>query len=75
MSFTGFYLFNVFWVGEVVFLIIILRPPDENLDFKHVVCGLCCWPKCEQDYVKAPSVNRTLMIEPNCEKEKTVFNI
>jgi len=79
VSFTGFYLFIYLFIfggeGEVVFLIIILRPPGENLDFKHVVYGLCCRPKCEQDYVKVPSVNKTLMIEPNCEKKKTIFNI
>jgi hypothetical protein len=28
------------------------------------------WCKCEHEYIIAPSVNRTLMIEPNCEKEK-----
>jgi hypothetical protein len=35
----------------------------------NTICDLSHWLKCEQVFVIAPSVNRTLMIEPNCEKK------
>jgi hypothetical protein len=36
---------------------------------------MCHWCKCEHEYVIAPSVNRTLIVEPNCEKEKNNFKL
>jgi hypothetical protein len=28
---------------------------------------MCCWFKCEHEYATIPSVNKALMIRPNCE--------
>jgi hypothetical protein len=36
---------------------------------------MCHWYKHEHEYVIAPSVNRTLMIEPNCEKDILNFKL
>jgi hypothetical protein len=38
----------------------------------YIQCNLCHWALVEQDYVIAPNVNRTLMIEPICENKNKI---
>ncbi len=50
-----------------------------QIELRHVLCymscGLCCWPKCDQDYMTVPSVKRTLTLEPSFEKTVLILKL
>ncbi len=43
--------------------------------YHEFYCDLCHWPKCECNYISAPNVNRTLIVEPNYEKTILKFKL